>query len=71
MDGRAPGTKSGTGRAAFAARFAKLIGEAPMHYLTRRHMQVAGEMLRTGTKSIDTIVQELDYFSRVSFAKAF
>jgi len=42
-----------------------------MHYLTRRHMQVAGEMLRTGTKSIDTIVQELDYFSRVSFAKAF
>jgi AraC-like DNA-binding protein len=59
------------GRATFAARFPKLVGESPMHYLTRWRMQVAGEMLRTGTKSIDTIAQELGYFSRASFAKAF
>ena len=63
--------KAGLGRAAFAARFAKLVGEPPMHYLTRWRMQVAGEMLRTGTKSIDTIAQELGYFSRASFSKAF
>jgi AraC-like DNA-binding protein len=63
--------KAELGRAAFAARFAKLVGEPPMHYLTRWRMQVAGEMLRTDTRSIDTIAQQLGYFSRASFAKAF
>ena len=63
--------KAGLGRAAFAARFTKLVGESPMHYLTRWRMQVAGEMLRSGTMTIDTIAQELGYFSRASFSKAF
>jgi AraC-like DNA-binding protein len=63
--------KAGLGRAAFAARFTKLVGESPMHYLTRWRMQVAGEMLRSGTTTIDAIAQELGYYSRASFANAF
>ncbi len=63
--------KAGLGRAAFAARFTKLVGESPMHYLTRWRMQVAGEMLRSGTTTIDTIAQELGYYSRASFTNAF
>ncbi|HET8841462.1 MAG TPA: AraC family transcriptional regulator [Ktedonobacteraceae bacterium] len=63
--------EAGLGRASFAARFAQLVGEPPMHYLTRWRMQVAGEMLRIGSKSIDTIATELGYFSRASFTKAF
>lgn len=63
--------KAGVGRATFAGRFTKLVGESPMRYLTRWRMQVAAEMLRSRTTTIDTIAQELGYFSRASFTNAF
>jgi AraC-like DNA-binding protein len=38
----------GLSRSAFAARFAELVGEPPLGYLTRLRMQRASVLLREG-----------------------
>ena len=40
--------EAGLSRSGFAARFAKLVGEPPLAYLTRLRMQRASEQLRSG-----------------------
>ncbi len=58
-------------RSAFAARFTKLVGEPPLHYLTRWRMQKAAGLLREGRASLAEIAEQVGYDSEAAFSKAF
>jgi AraC-like DNA-binding protein len=58
-------------RSAFAERFGRLAGEAPMQYLTRWRMHRAAEMLREGRESVGTVALAVGYESEAAFNKAF
>lgn len=58
-------------RSAFAARFAQLVGEPPLRYLTRVRLNSAGTRLSSSADKIDTIATALGYASASSFNKAF
>lgn len=64
-------TKVGLSRSGFALRFAELVGESPMRYLTRWRLQKAIELLRTGEPSIAEVASRVGYDSESSFHKAF
>lgn len=61
----------GMSRSAFAARFAQLVGEPPMHYLTHWRMQLADMHLRQSGQSISQIADGLGYRSEAAFCRAF
>jgi AraC-like DNA-binding protein len=61
----------GMSRSAFAARFARLVGEPPLHYLTRWRMQKAASLLREGQASLSEIAVQVGYDSEAAFSKAF
>lgn len=61
----------GMSRSAFAARFAELVGEAPLQYVTRWRMTVAAERLRDGEESMTHIAQHAGYRNPAAFMKAF
>jgi AraC-like DNA-binding protein len=61
----------GMSRTAFATRFALLLGESPMKYLTRFRMTLAIEDLRDGRASLASIAERIGYASEVAFSKAF
>jgi AraC-like DNA-binding protein len=58
-------------RSAFAARFAQLVGEPPLRYLTRVRLNAAGTRLSSSGEKIDAIATSLGYASASSFNKAF
>lgn len=58
-------------RSAFALRFKKLVGDAPMEYLARCRIQKAARLLRESSMPISRIAGETGYDSEVSFHKAF
>jgi len=58
-------------RSAFAARFAHLVEEPPLTYLTRWRMIKAAGLLRTGTASIGEIAARVGYDAEAAFSKAF
>jgi AraC-like DNA-binding protein len=58
-------------RSAFAARFAQLVGEPPLRYVTRVRLNVAGTRLSSSDDKMDTIAASLGYGSASSFNKAF
>ena len=58
-------------RSAFAARFNDLVGEPPMHYVTRWRMQVAVTSLREGAVSVGELAVRLGYGSEAAFSRAF
>ena len=58
-------------RSAFAARFAQLVGEPPLTYLTRWRMQKATRLLRTGAASIADVASRVGYEAEAAFSKAF
>lgn len=60
----------GLSRSGFAARFAKLVGEPPLGYLTRLRMQRASLLLREGA-TLATASQLTGYASEASFSHAF
>lgn len=60
----------GLSRSGFAARFAKLVGEPPLGYLTRLRMQRASMLLRDGA-TLATASQMTGYSSEASFSHAF
>jgi AraC-like DNA-binding protein len=64
-------TSVGMSRSAFAARFADLVGESPIHYLALWRVQKAAAMLRDADTSIDDIATRVGYESAVAFSKAF
>lgn len=58
-------------RSAFAARFAQLVGEPPLTYLTRWRMQKASRLLRGGHASIGEVAARVGYEAEAAFSKAF
>jgi transcriptional regulator GlxA family with amidase domain len=61
----------GMSRTAFATRFALLLGESPMKYLTRFRLAQAIDHLRGGRMSLASIAERVGYSSDVAFSKAF
>jgi AraC-like DNA-binding protein len=58
-------------RSALAERFTALVGEAPMRYLAGWRMQLAKQMLREGTQSIQEVATRVGYESEAAFNRAF
>ena len=58
-------------RSAFAERFRAVMGETPMHHLTRYRMARAAEYLRHSNAGIREIARLTGYDSEVSVSKAF
>lgn len=58
-------------RAAFARRFAALVGEPPLGYLTRLRMERAARLLRDTAEPVGRISTEVGYDSEFAFNKAF
>lgn len=58
-------------RSAFAARFTKMVGEPPLHYVTRWRMLKAASLLREGQATIAQIAEAVGYDSEAAFSKAF
>jgi AraC-like DNA-binding protein len=61
----------GLSRSAFADRFARLVGEPPMQYLTRWRMQLAASLLTDGSTKVAAIAREVGYESEAAFSRAF
>jgi AraC-like DNA-binding protein len=57
-------------RAAFSARFTRLVGEPPITYLTRWRMHRATRLLKNDVQ-METIAELLGYESEAAFRKAF
>jgi len=58
-------------RSAFAARFAHLVEQPPLAYLTRWRMQKATRLLRTGQASLGEVARRVGYDAEAAFSKAF
>jgi AraC family transcriptional regulator, alkane utilization regulator len=58
-------------RSALATRFAALIGEPPMQYLTRWRLARAARALKGGSEPIGAIAERSGYQSEASFTRAF
>jgi AraC-like DNA-binding protein len=60
----------GLSRSVFAERFALLVGEPPLGYLTRLRMEKAAALLRDGG-TLAEVAQRTGYGSEASFSRAF
>lgn len=58
-------------RSAFARKFKDTVGQAPMDYLTRWRMLLAGDRLQHSSDSIAVIAAALGYESESAFSTAF
>jgi AraC-like DNA-binding protein len=58
-------------RTAFSARFASLLGESPIAYLTAWRMKLAERMLINERASVDDIAERLGYDTTSAFRRAF
>jgi AraC-like DNA-binding protein len=58
-------------RSAFSARFTELVGESPMHYVSRWRMHVALTLLDDGGVSLGELAIRLGYQSEAAFSRAF
>lgn len=65
------GAQAGLSRAAFAARFKRIVGEAPMHYLARWRMALACDRLERTGDPVSAIATALGYESESAFSTAF
>ena len=58
-------------RATLARRFAEVVGEPPLTYLTRWRMHLAAQRLKYSTDSVGAIAREVGYTSEYAFNRAF
>ncbi|PYF96739.1 AraC-type DNA-binding protein [Georgenia satyanarayanai] len=58
-------------RSSFASRFAALVGETPMAYVTRWRMLLAQTRLAQGDTTVAALATELGYRSEAAFSRAF
>lgn len=58
-------------RATLARRFAELVGEPPLRYLTRWRMDLAARRLRETTDPLEAIARSVGYTSEFAFSRAF
>ncbi|GAA4721731.1 AraC family transcriptional regulator [Phytohabitans rumicis] len=63
--------EAGLSRAAFAKRFAAVVGQPPLTYLTWWRMTTAARLLRQSDVALSTIAERCGYGSEFAFAKAF
>lgn len=63
--------EAGLSRAPFARRFATLIGQPPLGYLTWWRMTTAARLLRTSDAPLRSIASQVGYTSEFAFANAF
>ncbi len=63
--------KVGLSRSALAQRFTDLLDQPPMQYLARWRLQVAAQELRSGSKSLAAIAEQVGYDSEAAFNRAF
>lgn len=63
--------EAGLSRAAFARRFALLVGQPPLGYLTWWRMTTAGRLLRTTDAPLRSVATQVGYTSEFAFANAF
>lgn len=61
----------GISRSSFAARFAHLIGESPLHYVTRWRMHRAQRLLRGSSARLAEIAAHVGYQTEFAFSRAF
>jgi AraC-like DNA-binding protein len=61
----------GLSRAAFAARFAELVGEPPMGYLIGWRMAVAADLLRDTDETVAAVARRVGYADAFAFSVAF
>ncbi|WJH37961.1 AraC family transcriptional regulator (plasmid) [Aliirhizobium terrae] len=62
---------SGLSRSQFAARFARVVGESPLEYLTRWRMMLAREALLERATTIAQVANDVGYGSEAAFGAAF
>lgn len=62
---------AGMSRSSFAARFADVLGCAPIEYLMRWRMALAQDALSRGVRSLDRLAEEVGYDSASAFSTAF
>ncbi|MFB9721842.1 AraC family transcriptional regulator [Planobispora longispora] len=63
--------KVGASRAAFARRFASLVGEPPMAYLTGWRMALAADLLRSSEATVDSVARHVGYANAFALSVAF
>jgi AraC-like DNA-binding protein len=63
--------QAGLPGSAFAARFTRLAGRAPLQYLTYWRMQHAQRMLRAGNAGIAQVAAQAGYQTGPAFSRAF
>ena len=61
----------GMSRSGFAERFASLVGQPPMQYLTYWRMQLAAQRLRDSREAIAQVGYAVGYESEAAFSRAF
>lgn len=64
-------TAIGISRAALARRFAELVGEPPIAYLTRIRLELAADLLRETDESVERIAERVGYGSSYALSTAF
>jgi len=62
---------AGISRSGFANRFKDVLGETPMHYLTRLRMYKAAQFLRENDTKLAKVASLVGYESEAAFSKAF
>lgn len=62
---------AGMSRSAFAERFQKIVGTAPMQYVAQWRMLAAEIRLRTSTESVAQVAESLGYRTEAAFRRAF
>ena len=63
--------QAGASRSALADRFAKMVGQPPMQYLTDWRMRTAAHLLTEGTAKVSEVASEVGYESEAAFSRAF
>ena len=58
-------------RSVLATRFVSLVGESPMHYLTRWRLSLAARALRSGDEALSRVAERSGYETDAAFSRAF
>jgi AraC-like DNA-binding protein len=63
--------EAGVSRSVLAERFATLVGQPPMHYLTAWRMQRAARLLADSDATVGAVAFEVGYRSEAAFSRSF
>ncbi len=63
--------EAGISRSVLTEKFARILGQAPMAYLTDWRLELAAEALRSTSRSVQRVALEVGYESEAAFNRAF